>query len=360
MGLLRAGSTHSSRLAPRTAYIAPRPCFQSPAGPRALRGARIVLLLRRSRRGPRSEHLARPAGPTRPSVSAASLYGLPLRLPFAVLRQARRDRTGTIGPQVLASLPVCSPIERIRPASSPEGGGTPRSTEAQGHHWRPHAAHPNPACSGLAPLAADAAVRCGHSSNCGPSTGVWGEQAPAEPSDWCCGREEPGQVKRSGGTPVGEALPNRRQPTGSAHLRVAMSGRRPPLACGVQPVSVSRTSWRSNRAGPLAVPPGGINRSPLPARHSRRLHGFLLRASTPGLLQLAFVARRRPQGVCNGNHRSTGYLCSSPRCGTGPPGTSVGPRWRSGVLHATRATVSPPHLTPGCSGLAALVAEPIG
>ncbi len=129
---------------PRTAYIAPRPCFQSPAGPRALRGARIVLLLRRSRRGPRSEHLARPAGPTRPSVSAASLYGLPLRLPFAVLRQARRDRTGTIGPQVLASLPVCSPIERIRPASSPEGGGTPRSTEAQGHHWRPHAAHPNP------------------------------------------------------------------------------------------------------------------------------------------------------------------------------------------------------------------------
>ncbi len=137
-------------------------------------------------------------------------------------------------------------------------------------------------------------------------------------------------------------------------------GRHPPTPCALHPARVSRTSWRSNRAGFVAVSPRGTDRSPLPARHSLRPHGFLLRASTAGALQLAFVVRRRPQGFCNGNHRSTGFLCSSPRCGTGPKGTSGGPRWRSGVRQATRAKLSPPHLTPGCSGLAALAAEPIG
>jgi hypothetical protein len=185
-----------------------------------------------------------------------------------------------------------------------------------------------------------------------------GEQAPTEPSGWCCGREVPGPAKKSRGAPVDAALPNRKRPTQLAHLRMATSGRRPPTAFAVLPASISRTSWRSKGSGLFAVPLRGTDRRVLPARRSQRPQGFVLRASTPRLLLLAFGVRRRLQGVCNGNHGSTGFLCSSSRCGKGPPGASVGPRWKAGVLHATRATQPPPHLTPGCSGLAALVAEP--
>ena len=185
-----------------------------------------------------------------------------------------------------------------------------------------------------------------------------GERAPAEPSDWCCSREDPGPMKVPGGKPEAKALPTAMRPTQSAKSRVATSDSRARVTYAGQPANLSRTSWRSNMSGIVTVPPRGTDRSSVPARHSPRPHGLLLRTSTAGLLQLAFVARRRPQGVCNGSHRSTGTLRSSPRCATRPPGVTVGPRWRSGVPHAMRATQSPPHLTPGCSGLAALAAEP--
>ena len=78
LGLLRAGSTHSSRLATRTAYIAPSPDSQLPAVSRALRGARMLRPLRRSRRGAvRSTLLARLDPPVhrllpRPSTAVRS------------------------------------------------------------------------------------------------------------------------------------------------------------------------------------------------------------------------------------------------------------------------------------------------
>lgn len=187
-----------------------------------------------------------------------------------------------------------------------------------------------------------------------------GEQAPAEPSDWCCGREEPGSVETPGGTPEAKALPNPMRLTQSENSRVATSRSRPRVAYASPHANISRTSWRSSMPGIITVRPRGTDRSSLPARHNLRPHGFLLRTSTAGPLQLAFVVRRRLQGACNGSRRSAGSLRSFPRCATGPPGVTVGPRWRSVGPHSTRAKLSVPHLTPGCSGLAALAAEPIG
>jgi hypothetical protein len=141
---LRAGGTRSSQPVTGTADVAPSTYFKVPATSRARRGARGLRLFRRSRGGHHSEHLARPALPTRLSVSAAAIYRRPSRRSFAVLRQTRGVTTGDPG--------TAAPLMTIGSSASQRQPSLSRRWSALFNRGRPHAAHSNLACSGLASL----------------------------------------------------------------------------------------------------------------------------------------------------------------------------------------------------------------
>ena len=166
-----------------------------------------------------------------------------------------------------------SPPATPRNARSPE---RPVPFRVSANYGQPHAAKPNPACSGLAALAADATVRCGHSSDSRLSASHEGGQATAEPSGRRRVLREPGRMKLFTRTPTWKATvtgrPSLRRGALHSHAWAGTS----------ETASISRTSWRSNIAGLFTLSPRVTDRSPRVARHNRRSHGFLLRPSTAG------------------------------------------------------------------------------
>ena len=212
------------------------------------------------------------------------------------------------------------------------------------------------------------AVRCGHSSDSGWSALHEGGQAPAELRGRRRVHREPGRMKPFGKRPHGGP------PTRLGDLCASVPVNCPPRTYTSQPVSISRTSSRSNVAGVVTVSAGGTHRSPQGVRHNRRPQGLLLRPSTSGVSgkrpwrfgcrALQLFGRPVPRGLPGTSTRrrfrretTSGRQrpCRSETYLSGQtPRSSTGGRARSNNEGQPSAAPS----NPGCSGLATLAAEP--